>query len=632
MSEEKKFDYEESGLFFRYGSEKFRAKYEELSQPHGMLLNDHIKLRHFERAKKRDMTRTCWDFPCEPDRNELISRIDKFINIKNWNNVIIAGGFVIDVLLGINIGRNYHWSDIDLFLYGLNSIEDYNNKLIELSEDIIKKIPSATNTRVCKRIGFTKYSLLFWRDKYIQIILSNSPDPSCVINSFDLDISKCFYQNGEFFMTEECIRALKCNILIVNEEKMSVYSESRIKKYFYKKGFYVLSPIHINLKRIPRNTLERGQGLGGLLHNKDEERNFYQKFLGLCRENEMDCLDLHAMRLNNEILKQAGINIDSDLDKILTDDKSMFTIMSNCLGFKRDLGHLKNKQREIMTCIQKNNWCCLKRPKSYRCDLECCDLDYKDEILYNVLNQKYRGRSGIVITLLGKINEFTGYVNYCNIPEKLYMNIKNDCLLGVDEAIRSKKITTYHITKAFLMACERQNLNICLFILEFCKNLQVKSNITVKPNFNVDVFSIIQTFDKFMPTFSRYSSEDGMLFDYSFFKVIAYNKKVFMYNKSFYWTCISTLKRFITDHHIFLEPLLMLAEPNMMLSLHGVIIREGICTRTFSESYRGLIRKSKIDPLPFLNHTSPRHAIRELFQIIRKNRDYGYELFAKTRI
>ncbi|KAJ7447582.1 hypothetical protein B0H11DRAFT_2082665 [Mycena galericulata] len=147
----------------------------------------------------------------------------------DWNNVIVAGGIVLGVLLSIDAGSAEQWkaSDIDIYIYGLNPVQA-NAKLRELFATFKANLPAGSPTlivRNSKTVTFySRYPL-----RRIQVVLKLVKSPRAVLLNFDLDICAMCWDGNELWMLPRAARALETgfNVFTMNMIQGHYLSERR---------------------------------------------------------------------------------------------------------------------------------------------------------------------------------------------------------------------------------------------------------------------------------------------------------------------------------------------------------------------------------------------------------------------
>jgi len=121
--------------------------------------------------------------------NELTNNV--FKELKDWNNVFVAGGAVLGSLLNITDRSSFQDTDVDMFIYGLTE-EQATQKL----KDIYFVVQAATKA-TCQIIR-TKHAVTIlgqYPTRHVQIILRIYKSPSEVLMGFDID-SCCLGYDG----------------------------------------------------------------------------------------------------------------------------------------------------------------------------------------------------------------------------------------------------------------------------------------------------------------------------------------------------------------------------------------------------------------------------------------------------
>jgi hypothetical protein len=136
---------------------------------------------------------------------------DGLLKNLNWNNVIVAGGIVLGVLLSVTgTGEAWKASDLDIYLYGLTPAQA-NDKLRELFATFKANLPPGSPVlivRNSKTVTFySKYPL-----RRIQVVLKLVKSPRAVLLNFDLDICAMCWDGSEFWMLPRAARALESKL------------------------------------------------------------------------------------------------------------------------------------------------------------------------------------------------------------------------------------------------------------------------------------------------------------------------------------------------------------------------------------------------------------------------------------
>jgi hypothetical protein len=144
--------------------------------------------------------------------------------IKNWDNVVVAGGAVARAILGADGG------DIDIFIYGVDT-NRANAILRELME----------NARKDTYFLRTQNSISWGHSEGMQVILRLYKTKREIIESFDLQSSQLLFDGTQVLMTESCRYAFDNMINVVDFDRMSPTYEYRLWKY-QQLGFGVYIP------------------------------------------------------------------------------------------------------------------------------------------------------------------------------------------------------------------------------------------------------------------------------------------------------------------------------------------------------------------------------------------------------
>jgi hypothetical protein len=139
---------------------------------------------------------------------------DGLLKNLDWNNILVAGGFVLGTLLSVDSPdgqpqRDPRWnsSDIDVYIYGL-SPSQANEKVKHLFDTFCANLPPRTQTLVvrnCTTITFyARYPL-----RRIQIVLKLVESPKTVLLNFDLDVCAMGWDGTTLWMLPRAARALE---------------------------------------------------------------------------------------------------------------------------------------------------------------------------------------------------------------------------------------------------------------------------------------------------------------------------------------------------------------------------------------------------------------------------------------
>ncbi|EJD52730.1 ankyrin [Auricularia subglabra TFB-10046 SS5] len=242
---------------------------------HVMSLTDPARRKTGEPAMAQSLEdfRTVWSVFSESTLSQL--------GTGPWSNVIVAGGSVLACLLPLPakvkqqqskraLRKWFHedvtWatSDVDLFLYGLNSPEEAEKKCIQIYEAIRDAVPWDV-TCVRTKHAITIHSQFPYRS--VQIVLRLYASPAEVLAGFDVDCACVAYDGARVWASPRAITAMmtQCNSIDITRRSPSY--EVRLAKY-HSRGFEIAVP---DLRRddidptIYERSLARISGLARLL-------------------------------------------------------------------------------------------------------------------------------------------------------------------------------------------------------------------------------------------------------------------------------------------------------------------------------------------------------------------------------
>ena len=187
---------------------------------------------------------------------DILRMLDYFID--DWNNIVLAGGFISSLLLKNNLNRNKHFycntPDYDFFIYGLNEREA-NNKLAKILTKIVQTASfrenPGDNPDATVKIRRTKNAVTVilspgittdWRNEIkIQFILRLYKTKSEILHGFDLNSSGICYDGKDILMTQGCYYSMRNMMNFVDFDRMSPSYEYRLCKYAMR-GFSIYIP------------------------------------------------------------------------------------------------------------------------------------------------------------------------------------------------------------------------------------------------------------------------------------------------------------------------------------------------------------------------------------------------------
>ena len=289
--------------------------------------------------------------------------------LKDWSNVIVAGGSVLAALAPLpvqattsrrQIRKFYHEeayasSDVDLFLYGLTP-EQAERKMVEIYEAVLD---SVTSDVTCVRMKNAVSIVANFPVKHVQIVLRIYRSPAEVLIGFDVDSCSVAFDGDRVWATPRALIALmeRCNRVDISRRSPSY--ETRLTKYALR-GFQVYVN-DLDRKRIDPTIYERSairvQGLARLLLleklTSAQQRNDY-----IDKRRQRSCRPSRKQTIyypNRSDLKAAAeILPSSDYDSILhvpygpkyTPQKISKTIYKTDLGLNSEFNP-KNRGRRL---------------------------------------------------------------------------------------------------------------------------------------------------------------------------------------------------------------------------------------------------------------------------------------------
>lgn len=125
----------------------------------------------------------------------------------DWSHIFVAGGIALGSLFVMDAKEQWKASDIDIYIYGLNSMEA--NKKIEHLFDIFKRnLPTGAPTLVIRNSRTVSF-LSNYPHRRFQIILKIVKNPAEVLLNFDLDICAVGFDGEKVYMLPRAARALE---------------------------------------------------------------------------------------------------------------------------------------------------------------------------------------------------------------------------------------------------------------------------------------------------------------------------------------------------------------------------------------------------------------------------------------
>jgi tetratricopeptide (TPR) repeat protein len=182
-------------------------------------------------------------------RQDFLKQLNVFsegqLQYVDWNNVVLAGGAVLAALTPMpptplreffHTNHAYKSSDIDLFLYGLNT-DAATKKVSQLYHAVKKANPQV----FCVRSLHTITLVSEFPKRKIQIILRLYKTLAEVLHGFDLDACSVGFDGTDVWATDRAARAITRQYNMVDLSYLSPSYESRLFKYS-KRGYRVAVP------------------------------------------------------------------------------------------------------------------------------------------------------------------------------------------------------------------------------------------------------------------------------------------------------------------------------------------------------------------------------------------------------
>ena len=160
---------------------------------------------------------------------------EKYPVLKNldFSNVLIAGG----IFSGIKY--NYYYTDVDLFIYGLDE-EGSKRKLREIYENVRNQLQRKRIRVYVSKMSFTM--LISYQCK-IQIILRRFRSIAHVLNSFDLGSSAIGYDGQNILVSALGKFAWQNSVNVINPRMFSPGYVTRLIKYLKRSFAIVLQDV-----------------------------------------------------------------------------------------------------------------------------------------------------------------------------------------------------------------------------------------------------------------------------------------------------------------------------------------------------------------------------------------------------
>lgn len=164
-------------------------------------------------------------------KEEFIKKFNEYFYDLEWNNMIVAGGFIFGLLNKINNGLLEN-SDIDIFIYGTE--EERKAKWFYLMNYFDK-----LGAKFARYHGST--TIIMDGKLEIQVIVMDK-SPNEIIESFDFNYVQCYYDGKDVVGTISCIYGLKYQMAIYVDDSWNIskrYSKALLKGLCIEKCDYL---------------------------------------------------------------------------------------------------------------------------------------------------------------------------------------------------------------------------------------------------------------------------------------------------------------------------------------------------------------------------------------------------------
>ena len=254
----------------------------------------------------------------------------------DWTNTIVAGGAVLSCLLpgfslkdygdaGANFKRmliaeaglpkdttdealekrgicalnGFERSDIDIFLYGIESDEDASEKVEKIFQ-MVKNNSGGDAVFMRSQHAITLLGRNPHRD--VQIVLRMYNKPSEVILGFDIDAVAVAFDGNDVYATERAMLALRARTNVVNVTRRSTTYGKRLTKYALR-GFAVSVPGYLRDFGLPIPLT--GPGRKQLINSVElyssstQQNNHKESHFGMFKNSLTEYAYLNALNPNN---------------------------------------------------------------------------------------------------------------------------------------------------------------------------------------------------------------------------------------------------------------------------------------------------------------------------------------------
>jgi hypothetical protein len=162
--------------------------------------------------------------------NEEVKKLgfEKLFELEKLGNVVIAGGFIKSIVMRQGI------KDIDIFIYGLSTDQEYIDKVRQIIGVLGKAVYAFQKERMnllqLMISGFPPIQIMFYKHENI----------SSVINYFDIDASMTMYDGHNVYFNSNGKFAYEYLINTFDKKRDNFLYDFRLQKY-YKTGFKLLA-------------------------------------------------------------------------------------------------------------------------------------------------------------------------------------------------------------------------------------------------------------------------------------------------------------------------------------------------------------------------------------------------------
>lgn len=126
----------------------------------------------------------------------------------NWDNVVVAGGFVASALHCISTDdeKKHINSDMDLYIHGLYKPAELEAKVREIADVYKKNLPPNTPFLITKNTRTVTFFSEYPRRR-VQIVLKVNDTPADVLLNFDLDACGFLFDGTQVYMVGVFLKA-----------------------------------------------------------------------------------------------------------------------------------------------------------------------------------------------------------------------------------------------------------------------------------------------------------------------------------------------------------------------------------------------------------------------------------------